>query len=288
MGLFDQLVDEALRSQEALAPLQLVVEKELLHHDILREMSHAGLLAKLTFMGGTCLRLCYGSNRLSEDLDFTAGRDFDRETFVDLGVCIVEGIRNKYGLTVEVSAPVKDTGSVDTWKIKVITRPDRKDLPAQKINIDISAIPSYERKPLMLRNRYSVDMGTSGLIVQAQSREEILADKMVALALRPNRVKWRDIWDIVWLKQQNIVIPLPLIAKKAADHKRDKNEFMGLLKERVTQISNDPESHSQFLQEMRRFLPPKIVIETISQPDFWSYVAELISVEMQAIEDSLV
>jgi len=67
MSLFDRLVSEALRSQTELSPLRTVVEKELLHHDILREMSTAGLLEGLTFIGGTCLRACYGSNRLSED-----------------------------------------------------------------------------------------------------------------------------------------------------------------------------------------------------------------------------
>jgi len=48
MSLFDRLTDEALRN---LPPdhvsLRAVVEKELLHHDILREMSYAGLLAAL-------------------------------------------------------------------------------------------------------------------------------------------------------------------------------------------------------------------------------------------------
>ena len=44
MSLFDQLVAEAMLNQSHLAPLQVVVEKELLHHDILREMSRAGLL----------------------------------------------------------------------------------------------------------------------------------------------------------------------------------------------------------------------------------------------------
>ena len=65
MSLFDSLVSQALRAQGELAPLRVVVEKELLHHDILREMSSAGLLHSLTFIGGTCLRACYGSNRLS-------------------------------------------------------------------------------------------------------------------------------------------------------------------------------------------------------------------------------
>lgn len=74
MSLFDRLVDEALNNQREFSPLRAVVEKELLHHDILREMSEAGLLSDLTFIGGTCLRACYGSNRLSEDLDFTGAR----------------------------------------------------------------------------------------------------------------------------------------------------------------------------------------------------------------------
>lgn len=57
--LFDSLVDEALKSRAELSLLRPVVEKELLHHDILREMSSAGLLSGLTFIGGTCLRACY-------------------------------------------------------------------------------------------------------------------------------------------------------------------------------------------------------------------------------------
>ena len=50
MNLFDQLVSQALKNQGELAPLQGVVEKELLHHDIIREMSTAGLrVAELAF-----------------------------------------------------------------------------------------------------------------------------------------------------------------------------------------------------------------------------------------------
>lgn len=60
MKLFDQLVAEALRARADLAPLCSVVQQELLHHDILREMAAAGLLHGLTFVGGTCLRACHG------------------------------------------------------------------------------------------------------------------------------------------------------------------------------------------------------------------------------------
>ncbi len=48
MNLFDQLVLEAMKNKAELAPLRVVVEKELLQHDIIREMSVAGLLDTLT------------------------------------------------------------------------------------------------------------------------------------------------------------------------------------------------------------------------------------------------
>lgn len=85
MSLFDRLLDEALKSRADLATLRPVAEKEVLHHDILREMSAAGLLTRLTFIGGTCLRAGYGSVRLSEDLDFTGGGDFQRRDLAALG-----------------------------------------------------------------------------------------------------------------------------------------------------------------------------------------------------------
>jgi predicted nucleotidyltransferase component of viral defense system len=287
VNLFDRLVDQALQGQTGLGSLRVVVEKELLHHDILREMSAAGLLNGLTFIGGTCLRACYGSNRLSEDLDFTAGASFRREALSDLGRCVQQGIDTRYGLTVEVSDPVRETGNVNTWKLKVITRPERKDLPSQKINIDICSLPSYDRRPMLLRNRYAVEMGTSGLILQAQSREEILADKIVAFVLRPNRIKYRDLWDIAWLKQQNIRLPLAFIPKKVADHRHDLDEFIETLSERVEQICTSPTLHEEFVSEMNRFLPPDIIAETVNKSDFWIYLTELIRTESDAVQHSI-
>jgi hypothetical protein len=55
---------------------------------------------------------------------------------------------------------------------------------------------------MLLLNLYGVDMSTSGLIVQAQSRKKIFADKLVAFALRPNRIRNSNLWDIAWLHQE--------------------------------------------------------------------------------------
>lgn len=283
MNLFDELVSEALKANQALSPLRVVVEKEMLHHDILREMADAGLLKNLTFMGGTCLRACYGSNRLSEDLNFTGGADFNREQLEALGEVLVSHLQTKYALTVKVSEPHREEGNVDTWKLKVITHPEQRSMPMQRINIDICAIPSYEPKPMLLRNHYGVDMGTAGLILQVESREEILANKLVALALRPNRMKNRDLWDITWLRQQAIELPLSLVVKKIADHKQSTEDFVVKLEHRLEQLQTDDSLKAGFDHEMRRFLPHDIARRTVEDSQFWDYLRATVIEEGQKV-----
>ena len=65
---------------------------------LLRVLSSAGLLTRLTFFGGSCLRACYGSNRLSEDRDFAGGADFSRKRLSAIGNVLVESFKAKYGL----------------------------------------------------------------------------------------------------------------------------------------------------------------------------------------------
>lgn len=278
MSLFDRLVDEALRATPDLAPLRAVVEKELLHHDILREMSAAGMLSRLTFIGGTCLRACHGSPRLSEDLDFAGGTGFSRKSLADLGRILVDRLQTKYSLKVSVTEPVRDA-AVDTWKLTVVTRPGRRDLPPQKIHVDICAIPGHDRRPMMLRNTYGVDMGTAGLILQTASREEILADKIVALAFRPNRVKNRDLWDIAWLRQRGVELPVSLVRAKIADHHRTPAEFESHLRIRLADLKTNPETRRAFVAEMQRFLPPRLADETLSRDDYWTYLLGLLDEE---------
>ena len=78
--------------RQTMAP---VIEKELLHYEILRAMEEDGLLGDLVLQGGTCLRLCYGASRYSEDLDFAGGFDFDAADLDDMtrteGVELISG-----------------------------------------------------------------------------------------------------------------------------------------------------------------------------------------------------
>jgi predicted nucleotidyltransferase component of viral defense system len=288
MSLFDRLVESALANQPAFAPLRPVVEKELLHHDILRTMAEMDVLQKLTFIGGTCLRACYGSNRLSEDLDFTGGADFDRATLSDLGKGLKRIVAKKYNLPVEVSEPTQEAddvenGKVDSWKLKVQTRPAARHLPAQRINIDICAIPSHDRQFSILRNLYGVDMGTSGLVLPAQSPREILADKVVALAMRRNRLKNRDLWDIAWLHQGGSVVDSALVRQKLADRTIATETFLAALRDRTTFLATEEAAYADFRREMERFVPIDLVEKTVRNPQFWAFLTGHVG----AIEQSL-
>jgi predicted nucleotidyltransferase component of viral defense system len=266
VNLFDSIADAALETNAAYAALRPVVEKEILHHDILREMNKAGLLKGLTFIGGTCLRNCYGSQRLSEDLDFTGGFAFTRREMSGLGELLRESLQKKYELPISVAEPVKETGNTGTWKIKMVTRPEKPDFPAQRINIDICMLPSHDRQPVMLKNHYGMDFGTSGMILYAESLAEIYAGKIVALALRPNRIKNRDLWDINWLNSRNISPSPDLIAEKLSDRGLKPAAFWQTYRQRLEVIKD---AQKDFLTEMRRFLSPAAFTDEFKSALWW-------------------
>lgn len=287
MSLFDQLVDQAISNHNELANLRVVVEKELLHHDIMLVLSEAGLLEKLCFIGGTCLRACYGSNRLSEDLDFTGGADFNRDDFAQLRAILIERLQAKYSLQVDVSEPSRESGNVDTWKLRVQTRPDARHLPAQRIHIDICAIPSYMGTPRTLLNPYGVDMGTQGLILNVEALEEIYVDKILAFALRQGRIKSRDLWDLLWLKQQKIEPALELLPAKLNDHKVAAQVFLEKAAQRSATLIDDQQVKTDFRNEMQRFLPAQLVEQTVNDDRFWAYLTDEIPRLIRRAQNSL-
>ena len=80
---------------EGMGNLLPVVEKELLHYRILDVMMREGFFSSLVFQGGTSLRLCHGSPRYSEDLDFAGGTSFDMDALKGLGSCRSDGVHGR-------------------------------------------------------------------------------------------------------------------------------------------------------------------------------------------------
>ena len=102
--------DVARRGEvEALLP---IVEKELIHYDIIRALDESQWLDRLTFQGGTCLRLCYGAVRYSEDLDFTTALDLEESDLAGFQELLSDSLQDKYDVGVRVKEPKKSSTSM--------------------------------------------------------------------------------------------------------------------------------------------------------------------------------
>lgn len=251
--------------------LKTVIEKEIIHHDILRILSEGGFLNRLTFVGGTCLRLVYGSSRYSEDLDFTAGpKSLKDSDLLHVSEALSTGISSSYGVAVTVIDPKRSkVGNVDTWKIKIVTAPGQKGMPEHKINIDVALTTSQTNLPHLLTNHYRIDLGTAGVIINCQSEEEILADKLVAFVGR-DKIKPRDLWDTAMLKQRCALAKAwGYVGLKLQERNIDRATYFSEFEHRLRSMESEAEIEKGFKREMARFLPLQVYQRTIQQHAFW-------------------
>jgi len=253
-----------------------VIEKELLHYEILSALEKGNLLSGLVFQGGTCLRLCYGANRYSEDLDFTGGTSFNSSALENLKGCIENALPEKYLVDVRVQEP--STGSlVSRWRIVVSTAPQRPDLPMQRISLEVAAVPSYSRQPRMLQLNYEGLLASyADTIVYAESLEEILADKLESFACSPH-LRYRDIWDMHWLARMphiDLNTAYDFRKRKEADYHEADVFSRGV--ERVCQQMSMIVEGEEFQNQMQRFLPVDLYEKTILRQSFREVLIETI------------
>ena len=286
-------VRRIIAAAPALAQLRPVIEKELIHYDIFYVLQHKALmLPEMAFVGGTCLRLCYGSNRYSEDIDFHAGANFQPKDFERIRSELEGYIFGRYGFETEVRSPKqvkKDSdlanSRISTWKVIVKTGRGRKDLPQQRINIDIACLPVYEASPQIIRTNYKdFPDGYSTMFVRCSSLSEILADKLVAVPAR-NNIKARDLWDILWLRQKGAVLRPDLIRLKIIDHGIT-GHYKSLLEDRINGLPGYFEKQL-FQQEMSRFLDKATLSETAAKPEFVASLSAHITDTLTSIHEAL-
>ena len=244
-----------------------VIEKELIHYDILRAMSENGFLENLCFQGGTSLRLCYGSERFSEDLDFTGGVGFDYIAMSQLKECIEDSLSARYGLSVTVKPPKEKSHTgvkVSSWQVNVITAPDRPDIRQQKIKIEVGNVPSYTRELVQISDNYKFSTHAP-LVIAVQSMDEIMADKLLALPVSISKIRNRDIWDLHWMSLNRIKPNSELLKHKIADYGVvDYQEKLIARIEGLPGIVNG----SDFINEMSRFLKNETINNTLSNESF--------------------
>lgn len=272
---FNDLVDLAMQ-QPGRAAMRPVVEKEILHYDIFHSLDRAGLLNDLVFQGGTSLRLCRGSNRFSEDLDFAGGRDFTSQKMQAIKTCIERHLGARYGLLIEVKEPKEmatlpdyENVRVDKWQVSVETFPDRRDMPRQRIKLEIANIPAYTRELVPLKKNYDFLMGYGQLLVNAESIDEILADKTVAFPASVKNIRYRDIWDIAWLVQQGANLDPSLVERKVGDYHID--NYPHLLEEAIVKLPGLIDG-KPFIEQMIRFIDADTISRTLNEPRFATYL----------------
>lgn len=269
---FLALVDKAMLIQGR-SHMRPVIEKELLHYDILFVLNKSGLLDRLTFQGGTSLRLCYGALRFSEDLDFAGGYDFEAKHLFAMKNCLENYLTKHYQLEVSVKEP-KDivTASdrrnvnVSIWQIRLVTHPESKNLPKQMIKLEVANIPAYTREPKLILSNYDfLPDGYTDVIMMVETLDEILADKIIAFICCQTHVRYRDIWDFNWLKKKNAKLNLDLVLKKVQDYKvKNFDVYLDNMKVRLHEIIHA----RQFKDEMSRFLPFDVQERTLLHGKF--------------------
>ncbi|MEZ9512809.1 nucleotidyl transferase AbiEii/AbiGii toxin family protein [Vibrio breoganii] len=119
------------------------------------------------------------------------------------------------------------------------------------------------------------------------SLEETFADKFIALAYRTRRIKPRDVWDLVWIKQQGISVSHDLIAKKLEARDKPNTDFEQQLDAQVEKLLTHEEVKEDFHMEMSRFIPKIVKERTLDNPDYWLYVqSEIKALSQQVLNRS--
>jgi predicted nucleotidyltransferase component of viral defense system len=182
--------------------------KEVLQEVVLAGLSKTDFFSHAAFYGGTALRLFYGMNRFSEDLDFSllvADDTFDISKYFKPIIDVVSSL----GLNFEVSKKDKTTSStIDSAFIKGNTKetiitiyPDSED--SSRIIHNEKIIIKFEvdvNPPLYANTEIKFRLLPFPYQVRVYDQSSLFAGKIHAVIARgwKNRVKGRDLYDYIY------------------------------------------------------------------------------------------
>ncbi len=187
------------------------------------------------FKGGTALRLVFGSNRFSEDLDITT-------TMTER---VIQALLDTVGKTLNAEFPdlvVKDVKTVQGYSARLLIPGPSKHNPLS-IKLDFSIRESVldpQTSPLTIRLPVP-DI----VIVEHLSKAEILAEKIRALL---HRKKGRDLYDLLYLLQTNTKLSLSFLNKKLSYYQE--TFVPSVLREKI-----ESWDQKDLYQDLAKFLP---------------------------------
>lgn len=248
--------------------------REIMQQLTLAGLSRGGFFSKAAFYRGTALRIFYGLDRFSEDLDFSLlqeDENFDLEyylkfiedEFLAQGMVVTIKTKHESVLSAIESAFLKS----ETFWGELILETSVPGLGIKqniglKIKIEVDTKPplGFETEEKLLLKPYS-------FYVKCFVLEDLFAGKMHALLFRKwgNNVKGRDWYDLEWYIRKGVNLNLQHFlsrAKDSSDWGREtisEPEFMELLKERIENLNFEIAK-----KDVERFInKPKVL-------DIWS------------------
>lgn len=250
--------------------------KEVVQEVALCGLSRAGFFKVASFYGGTALRLFYGLDRFSEDLDFsllTPDSDFKLNKYFSA----LENELRSVGLNFKAEEKVKSAdsniksaflkGNTEEHILTIFS--DRRSViglsPSEiikiKVEVDINppAFATFENKYGLLPSPYQVKL---------YDTPSLFAGKLHAVICRSwkNRVKGRDLYDYIFYLSQNAAVNLPHLKARLVssgfvkeDFDLNRNSLISILHDRFSSIDYD-----QAKQDVLPFIKDK------SKLDIWN------------------
>ena len=214
---------------------------------ILAGLYNGGFFDVAAFYGGTCLRIFYGLQRFSEDMDFSLLAHNDNFDFTRYFQHIIDEFAI-VGREVEISKKdKKNFNKVESAFLKDNT--DVYDISFQtdksiKIKIEVDTQP-----PLKFRTEQKLLLQPHSFMTRCLTLPDLFAGKMHALIYRAwkNRVKGRDWYDFEWYVRHNIPLNFEHFAERVLQFNNEEidiDSFVKLLKERllsadINQVKSD-------------------------------------------------
>ncbi len=264
--------------EEAVAAL-----REIMQEVALAGLQRRGFFEKAAFYGGTALRIFYGLDRFSEDLDFSLlerNPDFSLEPYF-------QGMITEFG-AIGMRVSIKEKKKTARSNIEsAFLKPETvwKELVLEDIvkQTGVSAVPGIRIKievdrepPLGFETEEKLLLRPFSFYVKCFTLPDLFAGKMHALLFRnwKNRVKGRDWYDLEWYVKKGVPLSLHHFLLRARDTGNWKDDaitgeqVLRLLRGKIESVSFDI-----VREDIVRFIPDDTVL-TIWSPQ---YFMELIS-----------
>ncbi|MBI5636243.1 nucleotidyl transferase AbiEii/AbiGii toxin family protein [Candidatus Micrarchaeota archaeon] len=206
---------------------------------------------ELVFKGGTALAKCYGLNRFSEDLDFTASQWLDFTDYVGKGL-------DEFNLAHSMKE-AKASPNSKKFKVK-IEGPLYKQ--SEKTLCSLTLDFSLREKVLMEPDSVTIGLHMDVIPVfdvYVMKKEEIMAEKIRALFSRESA---RDLYDLVFLIRGGAIADKKIVGEKlefiqtSFDEKKLMNrcrQLEGIWASELKSLVRTAPDFNQYLSEVKRF-----------------------------------